>query len=1757
MKHKMMPLIVCVLMMIVPLSAMLPAVISEPTPAVLEFIGGDGTIGDPYQITDIDDLQNMSANLSAHYILINDIDASATSGWGGGFDPIGDLATPFTGSLEGDGKTINNLYIDRSGEVHVGLFGYASGTANITNLNLLNADITGNDYTGSITGIFEGYNIVNCLVNGSVTGGRYVGGIAGILSLGDITDSISEATVYSTNSVNQRMGGLIGAMYNGSWIMRSAATGDVSTAMNSNMGPIGGAIGIMGQGTNASQCYATGDVAGTYVAGGFVGRMEGAQIRNCYAAGDVVGFNIVGAFGGIDSGVNLDIVENCYATGDPGWMVTDMYGGFFGGNNSMDYYNCYWDTDTSNTMDGVEGTSADPIGVTGLTTLELFDQANLLGWDFSIIGDGTIGNWFMAGYPHLQFETTSEITDVIDLQLMAVDLGENYTIMNDIDATDTVNWNAMKGFTPVGDVSTRFTGSLEGDNHSISGLFINRSSMNYAGLFGFLSNADISEVQILDTYIYAHNAVGGLAGTAISSLIEDCSVSGAIFAGTGATQNLGGLIGNTTGTTVTNCETYGNVNSTGYGVGGLVGYASGGTINACNAYNGVYGTANVGGLIGRESGTLVNSNAYGDVEGTSTAGTASIGGLVGWLIQASLNNCTAHGDVESAGGRSGGLVGSSTWITISNSKTYGNMNGSGSQIGGIVGYVAWATIQNCNSYGDTQGASTVGGIVGEHQGTVGNQMINNNAYGNVSANGGNVGGLSGYNYQVPVTNCTASGFVSGTSNVGGLIGQNSDPTPNTPTTLCNAYGEVNGTGNNVGGLMGYSSHGGVSHSNAYGDVSGGGDYTGGLIGNLNSNNINNCTARGNVTGQSNTGGLLGRMPVATLTTSSAYGTVTGVNNTGGLVGSNQGTITRCFTEGSVSGNNSVGGIVGTNDGDVNMSFATGSVSGYSMVGGFVGLNTLSGFIENCYAHGDVSAINMTVGGFGGMNELTGGVINNSYSVGSASGDSLVGGFLGEPNGDSNNCFWDNQTSGHMTGNGATGKNTVDMLTQSTFTNAGWDFTNVWGIYELQEYPMFLPLPPMTFSADIDLVFEASPTLVQNGSQILFFANVTNNGPNNALDVNFTFHVEGGELSNVVFDQTLIPWGNDNFTWDIGLLMNGEVARLVVDSIANDTGIFYANGTVTSTTSDPDIVNNDDGVAVILNGPPDAIDDNYAIDEDTTLSVSAPGVRANDIDPNDTDTIIVTGNDANTANGVGMVVNSNGSFTYLTLSNTSYQTLAVGESLTDTFSYTVSDGNGAFDTATVTITINGANDAPIITSTWGTNTLLTSEDLTETFTATDVDATDIMTWALEAGPAWLSIDPATGELTGSPLAADVGHHNLTVSVSDGNGGVAYSNETIQVMLDTDGDGVDDSADTDDDGDGVDDTEDAFPTDPNEDTDTDDDGIGDNADTDDDGDGVDDVDDDFPLDETEDTDTDDDGIGDNADTDDDDDGVDDVDDDFPLDETENTDTDDDGIGDNADTDDDGDGVDDVDDAFPTDPDESVDTDGDGLGNNEDTDDDGDGVVDADDLDPLDDTVGAEVVPIDTDDDGVPDEDDAFPNDATETVDTDSDGVGDNADDFPTDASETSDTDGDGTGDNADAFPTDPAASVDDDDDGAPDEWNPGYTADDSTTGLVLDDIVEDDDDDTDDDADDDNADDDENTSSWLWIIIILIVVGIVGAILFMKGSGSKETKDMADEGSEEAEEIEDSDLEEEVDAVEEASTEPAPDTETMDDDEDLTE
>jgi hypothetical protein len=149
---------------------------------------GDGSQGDPYQITNCLQLQEMEDNYGyfpstyPYYILMNDIDCVDTYNWNGGlgFDPIVPVDAPFGasggmwyGDFNGQGYTISNLYINRDGEEYLGLFRYVANGGTINNVNFDNMYLEGNlgnETVGLIVGLQESGTMDSVNVTGELIG---------------------------------------------------------------------------------------------------------------------------------------------------------------------------------------------------------------------------------------------------------------------------------------------------------------------------------------------------------------------------------------------------------------------------------------------------------------------------------------------------------------------------------------------------------------------------------------------------------------------------------------------------------------------------------------------------------------------------------------------------------------------------------------------------------------------------------------------------------------------------------------------------------------------------------------------------------------------------------------------------------------------------------------------------------------------------------------------------------------------------------------------------------------------------------------------------------------------------------------------------------------------------------------------------------------------------------------------------------------------------------------------------------------------------------------------------------------------------------------------------------------------------------------------------------------------------------------------------------------------------------------------------
>ena len=170
------------------------------------FGGGTGTKSNPYLIDDGVDLCNVNSFPSAYFKLTRNINLgvypfNTEKGW----NPIRN----FSGVLDGNGKKILNLYINRLTDDNVGLFANLtndnSGILKVKNLFVENADIHAHNNVGVIAGNVENAQtsgsvntvfIENCKVSGKVAGYSYVGGVAGKVS----QDTNTSANVHTNGT---------------------------------------------------------------------------------------------------------------------------------------------------------------------------------------------------------------------------------------------------------------------------------------------------------------------------------------------------------------------------------------------------------------------------------------------------------------------------------------------------------------------------------------------------------------------------------------------------------------------------------------------------------------------------------------------------------------------------------------------------------------------------------------------------------------------------------------------------------------------------------------------------------------------------------------------------------------------------------------------------------------------------------------------------------------------------------------------------------------------------------------------------------------------------------------------------------------------------------------------------------------------------------------------------------------------------------------------------------------------------------------------------------------------------------------------------------------------------------------------------------------------------------------------------------------------------------------------------------------------
>ena len=514
-----------------------------------------------------------------------------------------------------------------------------------------------------------------------------------------------------------------------------------------------------------------------------------------------------------------------------------------------------------------------------------------------------------------------------DLVLNDRVLNENGTLVSDT--------AGLKKWQPIGEGETgrsyyAFQGVFDGAGHTISGIYMNDSTLKDQGLFGFLHRgAEIKNLVIKDSYIKGTGAVGAVSGQCYKGVIANC-ISYATVVSVGATIQVGGIVGSIHGTetnyraTLDSCINYGYVTGRSvpneWGemyncyVGGVCGdISSSAIVRGCVNEGEVFadGWSAVGGITGTVTGSASLSGSINKGCISSNARIA-MGGISGnnWSL---VTGCSNEGEIVPTvkGTTVGGICGTCSF----NARIYNSVNVANIKtdidsltVGGICGnaraessYGSYYTINlsGCSNEGDIElggSLSMAGGICGRNYSA---NILKSQNRGNITTTYRAAGISPLCEYHSSIEESENSGTIKGGNSwyIGGITGQTSDA-----VVACINRGSI--FGGTVAGIAGY-----LSSSSCY---------------------VINCVNTGDITGRSKVGGIISHA-VSSGSVRSCYNTGTISSNVKSHIGGIGG-----YT-GAVSNSYNVGKVYSSGDGSY-----VGSISGYSY-----------GNVTNCYGMGDV------------------------------------------------------------------------------------------------------------------------------------------------------------------------------------------------------------------------------------------------------------------------------------------------------------------------------------------------------------------------------------------------------------------------------------------------------------------------------------------------------------------------------------------------------------------------------------------------------------------------------------------------------------------------------------------------------------------------------------------------------------------------------------------------------------------------------------
>ncbi len=411
---------------------------------------GDGTVANPYLISDIHELQAMKFAPSANYRLINDIDAGITNPFHpdfdqGGFTPMGyEPILDLSGSFNGAGFTVSNLFVNRPSSNFVGLIGSATNCT-IDSVNVVSCDLTGKYSVGGIVGQSDdNVSVSYCSVSGIVKG---LGSLGGIVGSNMYDCAISRC--YSTAKIE----------------------GDITRGSG-----IGGVVGKTEESHSISDCYSTGNISGYQDVGGIVGDLYDSEpLMNCYSTGSVSGRFAIG--------------------------------GAVGTNYSSSVINSFWDTITSGQTGSRGGTGKSTGEMQTLATFTTWDFENGIDDDIWVIDEND-------EYPKLAWSVKklsySATNGTLNDSLQYVFSGENGL---EVTAIPSANYHFEKWNDNNSTVATRTDLAVSKDINVGAIFAINQYTVTYAVNNTTMGDITGEAIQTLDfntltTEVTAHAKMG-------------------------------------------------------------------------------------------------------------------------------------------------------------------------------------------------------------------------------------------------------------------------------------------------------------------------------------------------------------------------------------------------------------------------------------------------------------------------------------------------------------------------------------------------------------------------------------------------------------------------------------------------------------------------------------------------------------------------------------------------------------------------------------------------------------------------------------------------------------------------------------------------------------------------------------------------------------------------------------------------------------------------------------------------------------------------------------------------------------------------------------------------------------------------------------------------------------------------------------------------------------------------------------------------